>query len=341
MMVILVNELQNIMKRLLIIIFSGLLLLLPAHSSAKERGLTKATFIPQWVPQAQFAGYYMARHKGIYRKYGIDLTIIDGGPDRPSDMFLKDGRADFATMWLASAISMRAKGVRVVNIAQMLKRSALMLVAKRSSGIKTPHDLDKKRVGIWGDIFRIQPMAFFKKYNIHPIIVRQSYSVNLFLRGGVDAASAMWYNEYYTILMSGIDEDELTTFMFSQDGLNFPEDGIYTTENYYKSSPSLCKRFVKASIEGWRYAFSHPEETLDLVLKNLRKAYIPANRVHQRWMLERMKDLMIPEGTKSPVGVLTKTDYLRVVKLLKGYGLINTAPDFREFYHPCVYNEDN
>ena len=325
---------------LFISILSFLILVYPVVSEAKDKDLLKATFIPQWVPQAQFAGYYMALHKGIYKKYGIDLTIIDGGPEKPSDVYLKQGKADFGTMWLASGISMRSKGIKVVNIAQMLGRSALMLVAKRSSGISKPEDLNRKKVGIWGNIFQVQPMAFFKKYRIKPIPVRQSYSVNLFLRGGVDAASAMWYNEYHTILMSGIDQNELTTFFFHQYGLNFPEDGIYTLERTLKRSPTLCKAFVKASIEGWEYAFSHPEETLDLVLKNLSRAHIPANRVHQKWMLERIKDLMTPVDKRLPMGVLLKEDYLRVAGLLKEYGLIDNIPDFKEFYRPCIDYED-
>jgi len=58
--------------------------------------------------------------------------------------------------------------------------------------------------------------------------------VNLFLRDGVDVVSAMWYNEYHTIINSGLNPDELTTFFFHEHGLNFPEDGIYTLEETFK-----------------------------------------------------------------------------------------------------------
>jgi NitT/TauT family transport system substrate-binding protein len=52
--------------------------------AAEESALKSASFIPHWVPQAQFAGYYIAYEKGFYKKQGIDLTIISGGPDRPA-----------------------------------------------------------------------------------------------------------------------------------------------------------------------------------------------------------------------------------------------------------------
>jgi len=327
--------------RLFVLALGLLFLLIASGSGAEEPRLKKATFIPQWVPQAQFAGYYIALDKGIYRKHGIDLEIISGGPGRPADAFLKEGKADFATLWLSTAIPMRSEGVPVMNLAQIMQRSALMLVAKKSSGVLTPEDMNGKKVGLWGPIFQIQPRAFFKRYNLDVEVVRQSFSVNLFLRNGVDVASAMWYNEYHTILNCGLNPDELTTFFFHEHGLNFPEDGIYALEETRRRDPDLCRAFVQASIEGWQYAFSHPTEALNIVMNNLKCAHIPATRVHQRWMLDRMRDLIRAEGVKVPVGTLRPEDYLRVARGLKENGMIETIPPFETFHRNCVGHAAN
>lgn len=309
-------------------------------ATAGETALKKVSFIPQWIPQAQFAGYYVAYERGIYKKYDIDLTIIPGGPDRPSSDFLETRKADFATMWLSTAIQRRAHGVKLVNIAQIIQRSALMLVAKKSSGIRTPEDMNGKKVGLWGADFQLQPRAFFKKYNLKVKIIPQSQSVNLFLRDGVDVASAMWYNEYHIILNSGLNPDELTPFFFYEHGLNFPEDGIYTLQDTFQKDPGLSCAFVKASIEGWMYAFAHIEETLDIIIKYMEKAHIPANRVHQKWMLERMKDLILPQNSHITIGTLLLADYERVAEELKVSGLIKEIPDFESFYVNCsTYDE--
>lgn len=324
-------------RRTILVLAAALFLCAGSPVWAAEKTLVKVSFIPQWVPQAQFAGYYMAYEKGIYERYGIDVTIIPGGPERsPSDL-LEEGTADFATLWLTTGIQLRAKGVPVVNIAQMLRRSALMLIAKKSSGIEHPKDMDGKKVGLWGPVFQIQPRAFFKKYGLEVQEVPQSFSVNLFLRDGVDVASAMWYNEYHTILNSGLNPDELTTFFFHEHGLNFPEDGIYVIEETYLKNPEMCRSFVRASLEGWRYAFEHPEETIAVVMKNLEREHIPATAVHQKWMLDRMKDLMLPDGdTGESPGSLSPDDYHRVAMGLKANGLIENVPGFTSFYRGSV-----
>ena len=114
--------------------------------------------------------------------------------------------------------------------------------------------------------------------------------------------SAMWYNEYHTIFNSGINADDLTLFFFSQFGLNFPEDGIYCTEETFRKDPEMCAAFVRASIKGWLYAFDNQEEAMDIVMKHAKSAHTGTNRAHQRWMLARMKDLIIPDGDSSGLG---------------------------------------
>jgi NitT/TauT family transport system substrate-binding protein len=315
-------------KSTLLLFFIGLLLILLAgHTSAAST----VTFLPQWTPQSQFAGYYVGYEKGIYEKYGIDLEILRGGPQNPATQGLVSGQADITTLFLSTGITNRAHGIKLINIAQIVQRSALILVAKKSSGIKSPADFHNKKISIWKD-FDIQPKAFIRKFGLNVSIIPQTYTLNLFLRDGVDIASAMWYNEYHMILNSGYDEDELMTFFFDEYDLNFPEDGIYVLESTYQEHPDVCKNFVKASLEGWQYAFEHEQEALDIVMEYVNAANLPTNRVHQQWMLRRMKDIILPENGSSAFGELEKEEYRFVARELKKNGIIDTIPNFDAFY---------
>jgi NitT/TauT family transport system substrate-binding protein len=323
-----------VLRKSLYTSFSGLLLvaLTVAAASAREAELTKVSFLPQWQPQAQFAGYYVAYEKGFYRRHGLDVQILRGGPDWPPSEMLAKGRADFATMFLTTGIIQRARGAKLVNIAQIVQRSALMLVAKKASGINTPQDINGKKVGLWGEDFQGQPQAFFRKYGLKVRVIPQSATLNLFLRGGVEVASAMWYNEYHLILNAGVDPKELTTFMLADYGFNFPEDGIYCREELVNRHPGRCRRFVRASLEGWQYAFDHPGEALDLVMKYVDAANVATNRVHQKWMLERMRDIIQPRDQDQSPGILRQADYQQVAAELQNNGLIKDVPPFAQFY---------
>jgi len=317
------------------ILITGVLVLCMLPFPALCQDLQPVTFLPQWTPQAQFAGYYVAIQKGFYQKRGIDLHLLAGGPDSPPADLLRCRKTDFTTMFLSDAIKLRSKGVDLVNVAQIGQKSGFILVARKSSGILSPKDLNGKRVSLWSD-FQIQPLAFFRKYQVHVTIVPQTYTINLFLQGGVDAACAMWYNEYHTLLNSGVNADELTTFFFDKYGLNFPEDGMYCLGDTLKTDDHICRNVVNASIEGWRYAFDHPNEAIDIVMTYAQETHVGTNRVHQRWMLDRIRDISLPDGSSTPMGNLSPDDYQTVARELKSGGMIDDIPNFNEFYVPCI-----
>lgn len=315
------SPVRHLLSTLLLILLAA-----PAYASGPE----KASIVLQWQPQAQFAGFFVAKDKGFYEEAGIDLTIIPGGPDILASEYLEAGKAQYATMFLSSALQRRMT-LPIVNIGQFVQDSALMLITLEKSGIKNVEDLDLKKVGLWANEFQIQPRALFRRKEMKVTVVPQSSSLDLFLRGGVQAASGMWYNEYHTLLSYGLDESELKPFFFKDMGLNFPEDGIYCLEKAAREKPEMNKALVQATIRGWQYAFDHPDEALDSVMTRMEQARIPANRTHQRWMLDRMKDIILGENGYA-MGVLHKEDFDLVSGTLLETGFIDKAPDYSEFY---------
>jgi NitT/TauT family transport system substrate-binding protein len=301
-------------------------------AAAAAEGLKPLTLILQWAPQSQFAGYYVALDKGIYAKHGLDVTILRGGPDREQVDYLLDGRAQFATRWLTTALEDVDRGAPLKHVAQIINRSNLALVGWRDRGITGVEDLEGRRVGIWEGQFRPPFIAFFRARGIHPHIIPQNYSINLFLRGGVEACSAMIYNEYHMIFQAGVDEEELVLFPLATDEMPLPEDGIYCLRETFEADPSVSQALAEASIEGWRYAAEHPEEALDIVMKYVREAHVPTNRAHMRWMLEKILPTIFParDGLWEP-GRLCPNAYRKTADMMIEQGLIREAPAFEAF----------
>jgi NitT/TauT family transport system substrate-binding protein len=283
------------------------------------------------VSNAQFAGYYMAKEMGIYKKYGIDLEIIPYEPFYTTNDLIRTGKVDFTAFWLINGIKVKDSGIDIVNIAQFSTRSSLMLVTKKSSGINKLEDMDNKKAGIWVG-FELPPKALFKKYNLNVEIIPIGSTNNLFLKDGVDITNANWFDEYHSIINSGYDPEDLNIFFFADYGLNFLEDGIYCLSQKMKDDPQLCIDFVNATKEGWKLAFENPEKAVDIVVEYSQKAKLPVNRVHQLWMIERYKDLYYSKGEFSTT--LSEKDYYFTTNILKENGLISEIQPFENFFIP-------
>ncbi len=313
------------------------LLILLNYFSAGAQG-EKITFTPHWIPQAQFAGYYAALDQGFYKNAGIDVEIIHLTANISSFEFLKNGQALVVSSFLMDAVKQRAAGIPLVNIAQFSQHSALMIVTKKESGIDEAKELNNKKLGIWSSGFDDIPLAFMreKKYNIE--LVRILNTINLFLMGGVDALTVMYYNEYDQIINSGVDEEELNTFFFSDYGFDIPEDGLYCLEETLHKKKEALQKFVTATMHGWRFAEQNREYTVDLVVEEMNKAHLPNNKAHQRWMLDKILELQKPGNKNVKRGHLLEQDYQRALKIFESSNseYNKEALLFENFYQPLL-----
>lgn len=323
---------RELTSRMLVRLFYPLFIV--CYTITCHAGDLSAKVVVHWVPQAQFAGYYVARDAGIYKKHGLDVKILPGGPNVSVSDCMKAGKADFGTTFLLNATKLHARGLPMVNIAQISRRSALMLVAKKSSGICEPRDMNGKKIGIYKDDFSDVPLAFIKGNNLSVQIIPIATGIHMFLHGGTDVTNAMWYNEYHTILNCGYNPDELSLFYMADYGFNVPEDGLYCLQSTYSENPDLCRRLVEATMEGWLYAFQHPDEALEIVINEMKKEHIPANLAHQQWMLARMQDIIMPAGEAKLSTFLTRDVYEMSGRILINNGSITELPAYDNIYIP-------
>ena len=314
----------------LLVAFFYIAVSMPAFCAPADTA--KVRLMLQWMPQSQFAGYYVAFEKGIYRQHGLDVEILRGGPDRNGLKYLREGKTDFALMWLTSAIDAVDKNIPLVNVAQVINRSNLAIAAWKENNIYKVADLNGRRVSVWGDPFWPAFSAFFRANDLLPEIVKQNYTVNLFLRHGVDACAVMYYNEYNTIYQAGINYDELSVFFLKDYGVNFPEDGIYCLEETKRRNPVVCRSLAAASMEGWHYAKDHPEEALDIVMKYVNAEKLPTNRTHMKWMLTVLIPCIFPEGEADwEPGMLSEKAYNHTAQWMKQLNMIENAPTYKQF----------
>ncbi len=324
-----INELTFQKK---IFIFLGALLIICLAVSASAKELQKVTFLPMWLPQPQFAGYYMAKEKGIYEKHGLDVTILQRGYKKDVATSLEQGEALFGVMNLLTAIEKRATGLNLINLGQVFQKSAIEFVAFKDSGVEIISDFNGKNIGVWKTVLQAQTHGFLKTQGIKAKIYPLGEGVNFFLKRAVDIISVMHYNEYNTLVNHGINPDELRVFKLRQFDMDFPEDGIYCLKKTYVENPTLAHKFVDASMEGWDYAIAHPTEAVAVIKKNRLKANLITNEPHLEWMMNAMSDMIYPPEKKIPKGHLAESDYDHAVNFLLKTKKISKKVSYDEFY---------
>lgn len=294
-------------------------------------------FSPQWLPQAQFAGFYVAEEQGFFREEGVEVEIIHPTANINVLDWLNQGRVDVISQFLISGVSARSQGADLVNIAQLSQSSAILFVAKKSSGIESLEDVEGKKIGIWRSGFDEVPLAMIQARELEVEWVPILSSVNLFLMGGVDLMTVMYYNEYNQLYLSGIDRDELTTFFASDYGLDLPEDGLYTSLRTRLERADELSAFVRAVRRGWEFAAEKREYAVELVLERMRAANIPANHAHQMWMLEATLELQSQDPANKRFGELRMDDFELAVSLLRDLGLLGREEmEPADFFMPAV-----
>jgi NitT/TauT family transport system substrate-binding protein len=333
------GPMMHLIKRFLIpaVIATAGLFSTPLHAADKAP-LKHVKVVLHWDHQAQFAGYYIALDKGFYAAEGLDVTIIRGGPDvRPCEM-VADGKAEFCTTMLSTALEKRESGIQLALLAQVVNRSNFEIVTwKKPDGpngpeITKPSDLNGRKVAIWEQDFRLPYLAFFEVQKIDAQVLPEYYSLSLFMNHGADACSATRYNEYHWLLQHGVKESDIVVFPLWNYGVPLPEDGIYALESTWAKDPAMCRAFARASLKGWEYAKENPDEALDAVMDRVESVQLPTNRPHMRWMLNEMLASIFPGDNGGwTFGKLSEKSYRQTCLMLKRHDAIQDWPQYASF----------
>ena len=286
------------------------------HAAAQEE---RIVFTPQWMAQAQFAGYYVAEAKGFYREAGIDVRIEHPSATHSAMSRLRQNQCQATTLQLCQAMELVDEGIPLVNILQTSMNNAMVIVSARG---KDPLTQKGAKVGVWSVGFGQLAICMSIKDKLDYQWIRFAQNINLFLSGALDATLAMSYNEYYQLVQAGIEMTDKTVYRFCDHGYNVQEDGVYMTRDYYNTHKEQAKKFAQASRRGWEWAAKHPEEALDIVMQYVEREHIATNRVMQRLMLNEVLRLQIDRESKKREFRLRPDMVKLASQLMKEHGML-------------------
>ena len=277
--------------------------------SSDVEPLTEISLQLQWLPQAQFAGYYLAQEMGYFEEEGFDsVEIVPSGGDIVPQDALVAGDVDFAIAWVPKVLgTLEASGVELTDIAQVFQESGTLQVSWADDGITSVADFEGQRIGSWGfgnewEIFAAMAEDDLDATSVS--ITTQDFSMNALLDRDVDAAQAMTYNEWAQIL-EVIDPE--TGELYQPEDFNVVsyadtqgamlQDAIWADTERLESDPAYADaavRFLKAITKGWLYARDNPEDAADIVydIASNAEAAFPVGPVHQLWQMNEVNKLI-------------------------------------------------
>jgi NitT/TauT family transport system substrate-binding protein len=310
-----------------------------ASGSASEPAeLTPVKLQLQWVAQAQFAGYYAAVEQGYYEEAGLDVEIVEGGPDIVPQDVLSAGDVDYAISWVPKVLGSIEKGAKITNVAQIFERSATTQISFKDKNITEPAQLAGKKVGSWGFGNEWELFAGMQKSGVDVkdiSLIQQAFDMNGFLAGDIDAAQAMTYNEYAQVLETKNPDtgelykpEDLNVIDWNDVGTAMLQDAIWANSDKL-SDPAYgdqTTKLIKASIKGWVYARDNPEEAAKIVTD----AGSTLGESHQLWMTNEINKLIWPStsgiGTISDDAWKQTVDIALSTKNETGETIITKAP---------------
>lgn len=265
-----------------------LLLLSPLSLFSTEH----VTLQLRWLHQFQFAGYYMALHKGYYREAGLDVTIVEakGAEHHPVDEVLC-GKAHYG-IGNAGILAERLSGKPLVALASLFQTSPNVWILRKDSNISTIVDLADKRLMMTKNIENTELLALFSNegFDISKLtILESSYNIHDLIDKKVDAFNGYITNEPYYLEQQGI---EYTIVDPRKYGVDFYSDILFTSQKELNEHPKRVRAFRDASLKGWEYALANKEESIDVILKHYSNA---KTREHLRFEAEAIYQLMQPK----------------------------------------------
>ena len=286
-------------------------------------GPTKVKLQLQWVTQAQFAGYFAAVDQGFFRDEGLDVEILEGGVDIVPQTVLAQGQADYAIAWVPKALASREQGAQITDVGQIFQRSGTLQVSFKDKAISGPGDLRGKKVGNWGFGNEYELFAGMTEAGLDPAkdvtLVQQQFDMLALLKGDIDAAQAMTYNEYAQVLEAKnpatgklYQPSDFTVLDWNEVGTAMLQDAVWASTEQLESDTAYqdtTVKFLTGAAKGWAFCRDNAEKCRDIVVAKGSKL----GASHQLWQMNEINKLIWPSPNK--IGIVDQAVWTKTVDI--------------------------
>jgi NitT/TauT family transport system substrate-binding protein len=310
-----------------------------AQAPAQPPAGDKIVLATNWLAQAEQGGFYQALADGTYRRYGLDVTIMQGGPQVDTHILMVGGRVDF-TISANSLDSFTAVGraESTMVVAAFFQKDPQALLTHPVRGIEKFTDL--KDLTLY--LSKEGRTTFFEwlrsEFGFHERSVK-AYAPDFkpFLSDQRSATQGFVTSEPFVIERAAGFKPRV--FLLADQGFNGYSSLLETRRDLVESRPGLVQRFVDASIIGWYNYLYGNNAAANALIKRDNPLMTDALIAHS---LERMKEYGIVDSgdaLRLGIGAMTEARMASFFDKMAKAGVIRTTLDFRRTYTPRFVNK--
>jgi NitT/TauT family transport system substrate-binding protein len=212
----------------------------------------KVTFATNWKAQAAHGGFYQAVADGTYRKFGLDVTLLQGGPQVNNRPLLPAGRIDFLmTGNLLHSFDNVKNGVPTVVVAAMFQKDPQALIAHPGQGYESFEKLKTAPLALSAKDGQFSWWQWLKVTHGFKDEVLKPYNYNLGPFLANPKAIQQGYSVAEPIYVENQGKFKPVVHLLADHGFSTYSTVIEARTDTVKDKPQLVQRFVDASILGW------------------------------------------------------------------------------------------
>jgi NitT/TauT family transport system substrate-binding protein len=299
---------------------------------AQAQTLDKVSFGTNWVAEAEHGGFYQALADGTYRQYGLDVTIVPGGPQINNRILLAVGKLDFFmsanTLQSFDAVEQR---VPTLAIAAMFQKDPQVLIAHPDAGVQKFDDLKNltlfiSKEGIASYFQWLKADYKFSEAKVKPY----TFNPQPFLVDKMSAMQGYVTSEPYEIEKQGRFKPKV--FLLADYGFTSYSTLIETRRDLIESKPDLVQRFVDASIIGWYHYIYGDNAPGDKLIKQQNPEMTDALLAYS---VAKMKQYGIVDSGDSlslGIGAITDARMANFFDKMVRAHVVKPSIDFRKSY---------
>lgn len=257
-----------------------------------------------WTADSAHLGFVMAEKLGLYDKYNLDVTLVEGRGSAVAAQLVASGQAELGYADAVAAINVASKGAPIRIISTIWKSGQFGIQSLESAGINEPKDLVGKRLAVNPGSASIPLIPVFLKANgmsesdVTIIKAADTALIGLMTSGQVDAVSRTPENVVVPLAAEG---RKANNMYFYDHGVPLASLSLVASDEKLKENPDMFRRFIEATALGWQEAIKDPAAAV-VALKEM----FPETQLTNDTLMQGAKysfNSVCPGGSGDSIGV--------------------------------------